>query len=1154
MPTRPPETATPPRWKNDDVSRGVYKKPIAKTPSASMYLPSMKFRAPSFSIEPLENRIAPATILVGNASASPHNVGYADSPFATVASNSSFAAAVGDTTDGFYLTLHAGDKIDLFNSGKGYTPFITVTKGTVVAFFVDKNSNGQVDASELTGLSLGNNVAMNVFGAVNGDVATDLNADGVTINSTGLNDFGIKSLSVSGGSINGSVYAGGAIQKLKVVGNVEQILTGTAANGDIIDYNGTNANGTNAFNITPLSGQAGPNIQNVTVGSIGFVDSGGASIANTGLIQAGDGGAGGKGGSLSNITITLDSDGFTLQAGNGGVGDSSHVNGGAGGGIANVYVNGVVDSTINDTVNITAGSGGAGNSLSTDKGGAGGGISNLHVGYIVGKGNPVLSSNLLSDDVFVHAGSGGDGGKAGAGGSISNSQISISTPDDSSVTNELVVQAGDGGSTLDGNAGKGGSVINVKANNFDNSATTAQLLVAAGDGGSVTSVTAGKGAAGGSVNTLTMIGFQVEADAGNGSKGVDAGGNGGSLNGITVGSSNVSTIINNSTILNAGYGGDTQNGKAGNGGNVINLSIKDASFGDSDFSDSTQMGLIINAGSSNTAGNGGDSTNGIGGAGGSISNFIVTTQTLVTNGGYFTMRAGDGGAGDTHGGAGGSITLIKSQTENVSLSATAGSGGSASAGKGGVGGGFDTVSFINEGSVNSADATASLVAGAGGGASGSNGGAGGSLLNVSSIATGDVLLQAGAGGSGDATVGHAGNGGGIGNASGESFDGNTSAIAGDAGASGAKAGIGGSISSVNVLGENNVTITAGNGSNGGAGGNVTSVGFSGGNFATSPFGTTVITAGNGSVSTDHTTSGAGGSINGLTGYIGRFGNTTIAAGSVSGSSVKGAAGGSVTNVTLLGDYDPSNDVPSDIAVVTIAAGDASDATSAKVGADGGKVSGVTVLGSNGKTSGVDPSTLIRSIAAGNGGGGALVGGAGGSVTAIHARNLDIGVRDGISYGYSTMGGIFAGVGGSGANASGSNGSVISVTANAIAAIVAGKGASPDLVAVADKIYLNGLTVPTFDSNGAYTNIDTANIVGGVSDSARSDAYQFQYLDSTSTLQTNTSTTPVLWNSSSTPVDGLIAAAKITNNRNFTAGAVLTYNSSGQIVLEDASNV
>jgi len=1118
-----------------------------------MYSPSMKFRSPS-AVEPLESRIAPAVIFVGSpglASNNPYDLNpsdptVTDTPFHAVSDNASFAAAMSATNgDGtFYISLHKGDVIKLFNASQ-YIPFITVTAGNVVAFFHDINGNHQVDVNELTGLALGKNVSIKVAGGVYGDIATNLNDDGsLTLNPDGLNPYAIQSLAVSGGSIFGNVLSGGNINKLSVSGNVNNVLAGSAANGFNYDFNNTVAGGGQTLSVTADGN--GPSIKNVTVTGLGVINTTDMShnpFNNpVGVLQAGDGANGGAGGSLSNITIGADTNGFTLQAGNGGDGTADHAAGGNGGSITTVYVNGPAasnsgnaDTTDNDPVSILAGSGGNGASA-TAKGGAGGSLKSVYIGYKFSQNGPKVSDDFLRDDILLQAGDGGDGGNAGAGGSVKNSLITVTTPDDSVVINEVQVIAGTGGSTVDGKAGLGGSIINITARNLNvtpSEAQTADISLEAGNGGGVTG--AGAGADGGAVKTITFVGDQIAAIAGDGSTGSKQGGNGGSVTAINI-SNATSGVINNSAILTAGRGGDTTNGKAGNGGSVNNLTALDANFADSNFADLIFEGLIV------TGGDGGSSTNGKAGNGGGVSSFTVTDQ--LGGEGYFTATAGSGGDGLAKAGNGGGISSINFSGNSDNVIAKAGNGGNSVNGKGGNGGAFNGNAFSSLGSVNALSSSIVLTAGGGGASTNSSGGAGGGINNTNSIAAGNASSTSGMGGAGSNLSGNAGSGGSITNSSLQAQSGDASLIAGDAGASGAKAGKGGSISNSNVLGEFDVTIHSGNGASGGAGGNLKSVAFSGSTIGTSPLLNVDVKAGDGSAV--GSVAGAGGSINDMTGYVADFGTTVIQAGSSLGSATVGGVGGSISNLTFLGGGSSS-------AELSIMAGNASDATSANKGANGGSVSNVNVLGSNGGSSGIDEGVIFRNIVAGNGGDALQKGGNGGSVLNIHVTNHDIGVMSGETYGYATMGGIFAGLGGGGLDAAGLNGNVEQVTAHAIASIVAGTGGSPGLVNIVDRIFLTGNTAPTFNGSGAYTNLDSANMVGGVNDPSRADASEFQYLDGTNALQTN-SADSFVWNPAYKPVDGLIAAKTLTANHNFTPGAVLTLDPQGTLTLFDPKTV
>ena len=254
-------------------------------------------------------------------------------------------------------------------------------------------------------------------------------------------------------------------------------------------------------------------------------------------------------------------------------------------------------------------------------------------------------------------------------------------------------------------------------------------------------------------------------------------------------------------------------------------------------------------------------------------------------------------------------------------------------------------------------------------------------------------------------------------------------------------------------------------------------------------GNLTVTAGNGS--SQNGVAGAGGSVSGFTGFvaegfitsdgISHAGTTAITAGAGGGgtSSTASGHGGSVDTISLTG-TNAAAAITSQ--VVTVDAGSAGKAGNAASGRTGGSVSDVTIYN-------LDAGTVVQHIAAGDGAGGLRKGGAGGNVTSVHVgppRDLtaDIGIRSGVIYGYAVggAGGIFAGIGGSGSNHSGPNGNVTDVTANAISSIVAGKG-GPQMCGTVDGIYLDGylgqLTPAAANAAGAFTNFDTANLVGSV---------------------------------------------------------------------------
>jgi hypothetical protein len=1067
------------------------------------------------AIEPLESRIAPATIFVGNPNA--NDTEYIEAQGAvfidTETSSDPLALQVGKGVEGvndtFILRLTAGDQVILFAPG-GDSVFLDLKAGKAAAFFVDHNLDNEVQATELTGLSLGQGAVMTVKGTVFGDVVTNLTANGdldiesgvhgLVSPTQGLNKF-------SANDVAGGIITGGKITNL-AAGAVGKVLTGNAANGEAYDFFRPDPGnpgapdvpgGGGTLTVTTAPGVAGPNIQNVLVKSIGD------------RMQAGTGGIGAKGGSITNAEVTADSDGFIIAAGHGGAGDASRPSGGAGGILKNIVVSGFADTTPNSTLHsqLLAGDGGDGTSIG--KGGAGGLISNVNVGFDK-RGNKILpSSDVSMDGLLIQAGTGGDGRTAGKGGVISSTKARISVQ--AELGDEFVVRAGAGGNTVSGGkAGAGGAVTNVDFQNLNPVISDSIVRVTGGDGG--TAPLDATGASGGAISKIILLGEGIFVNAGNGSSG-KVGGKGGA---ITTLSTVLSDIVTPRDVtINSGSGGNGSSGNAGVGGSISKVTIESTDF----------TNFTVNGG---TSANGGTSTGGRGGAGGSLSRFSVLEIPLDTGlEGAISVRAGNAGDGTTGGGAGGSIGNFLLSGFNTTLDVTAGSGGSATtSGKGGGGGSINTARFASGGSVAGVQVDGNIAAGIGGngkGASGS-GGAGGSIKGANINVDGDMVVSAGNGGSGEG--GASGKGGSVSKTGAFSEFGSGSLLAGDAGIGGSKPGAGGSILAGSNLRANlAITIQAGDGQSGGAGGNITAVNFSSSasSLLPAPLGNIVLQAGNGSALGSF--AGRGGTISQVIGFAssGVNGTTTFTGGNGGGGGTNGAAGGSIQNLQIVGGG-------SDTALMTITAGDAGDATGQATGAAGGDVTSVEIAG-------LEVGTILRSIAAGDGGNGTGHGGRGGNVQKTFVLATDIGDRFGGDYGYTTMGGIFAGLGGTGAVA-GLNGSVTDIRAESIAAIVAGRGASPDFAERVEKITIATSNVPVdllkvedsdFDlSDGGdldygtvvLTAYQTNNLIGFYRDPLQPDTNKFHFTD----VDMNG-----VYSKGDVPLDGLIQA-KVINLKTF----------------------
>jgi len=1047
-------------------------------------------------VEPLEARIAPATILVGFSGVGDTDTEYAESPFSAIAGGI-YEGALGASPNTFSLQLTKGDVVKLYNPSTGYQDLVKVSGGNAVVFFVDKDTNGEVGATEITGIALGKNAKISVFGSVYGDIVTNLNSD-FTLNSTGIGNakVGIKKLQVGGGSVFGDIIAGGTIGSLSVTNAVVGIYTGNAANGITYDFNDTVADGGETIIASTEAGRAGGSILNSVVGAVN-------------IVRAGDGGAGAKGGSIKNFTLVSDADGFSFETGAGGAGATGLAKGGAGGGLSNIYIQGLDRSPLgdadiipNEVARLEAGVGGDG--FEGGKGGKGGGFKNIFVGFENVGGNARISDDFLRDDLSMIAGAGGNGGSNGAGGvggGFTQVQVVMTTPDNLGVEDEISLIAGAGGIGAGAkSAGAGGGFSFVNVGNYAPSAVTADILLEGGAGGSSAD---GKGGTGGSLANVTATGFGYSGIAGMGGIGGSAGGAGGGIKKF-VGSNEITNVVSSQVVLEAGAGAAGASGKGGKGGGVKNVTIFDADF----------SALRIEAG----AGGAGVATKG--GAGGTVNNVRIT-DSIPVNSAMGEFIAGDGGVGATKGGKGGALDGISITALGMGLTFNGGDGGDGGSGNGGAGGALNNLAGALFDT--SAPVAESIVAKAGdGGASAASavGGAGAGVKNVNFVAPALVSVIAGDGG-GVGAGGAAGVGGSIIKLAAQSEKGVAYVEAGSAGLGGANKAAGGSVKKSNVLGDVSVYIYGGNGASGGAGGSISDTSWSGAGIADAPTSEVEIFAGAGS--SNGTKTGAGGSIITVTGYVAETGGTTILAGDALGTGVKGATGGSIAGLDILGGGGAA-------AVVVIEAGDASAGTGTKKGAKGGSVSDVNWTGT------VDGDTILRSIGAGRGGDSAgNVGGVGGSVSDIQIVGSEIGVMSGQTFGYTTMGGIFAGKGGGGTS-DGRSGDVTNVTADAISTIIAGRDGDLGLVNLVDKVYLGGFNVPTLlipDDPllaGDYSDYGTfvgTNAVGGVANLAATPASQFKF-----TVALSMSGNELV----GTFTDGLVAASNMSTKRNFIPGA------------------
>ncbi len=1151
-------------------------------------------------VEPLEARIAPTglTGITNNQSFStdPTYLAYATAPVSGVKlgfvnAQSQYGIGNGDV---FAVQLtgsqgaQQGDKIVIYNPSTGFGPgsiFLQANAGNLVAFFKDFNGDGQVQTNELVGLALGKKSDTTVNGNVNGDVATNLAGDfSLMHDSVGKPGFKITNLDVVG-NINGSVLSGGDMNRVAIGGTVHNVLAGTAAIGASYNFTGTAGaiSGTIAGGAYK-DGKIGASVNNLTL----------TALTSGGRIQAGDGGLGAMGGSVATLNIQADTDGFNVLGGAGGVGNGT-LTGGTGGAVDTVLVQGVANSLVNHLITIAGGKGG---DNPTGKGGVGGTVTNIFTSFnALSVGSQ--SADLLAQDLLVHGGDGGNGFKGGTGGAVTNSFLFGSIADDgASNTGEIQVFGGHGGlNTTDGQGkgGNGGSISLVQAQNLDTlpDANNSLILLQAGDGG--------LGKNGGNVDSVTLLGKNLEVNAGNGANGFTKGGSGGGLN--TINLANLSNLFASSVTLNAGRGGDGGSRDGGFGGDVTTVTMNDSDL----TARAAGPALVINAG------NGGRSAGSLGGNGGSVLDIQLNdsgaSATVAGTIAAAGIRAGVGGDGFIGGGLGGSVggtARFQFIGSAFSLNVTAGAGGSVLPGGNGNGGGGgnltnlgvanipDITNFptISPGDFALPDAlfalpapttilpalytnllglTGSATAGAGG--SGTVlGGAGGALNSVNFLTGDTITMHAGDGGSGGTDA--AGPGGGVNASAANSLVGSVALTAGNAGQNGAGPGAGGTVSgfvaeasaflahkgdpndpldaSVTIPG--NITIRAGDGHAGGAGGSVLNVGTNLNTLNNLPnFGSTTVRAGDGS--DGNGVAGAGGDVTTFNGFIGLFGTTSLTAGNGGGSagSAKVGAGGSVTGTSLEGSnltrsVDPTTllNLSLDFTTtqqVTLDAGSAGISNVAKQGQPGGSVTTAIVYN-------LDAGSLVHHVAAGNGSGGRKQGGAGGSITDVHVGTAgdliaDIGIRSGVRAGYDAL----------------TNGVDNLTLAGGLFAGVGGAGrdaATSGLNGSVVNVTANAISSIVAGKDARPQLVDTVDqiyLAGlGTTTVPRANAdgsfVNFDTANLVGSVYNNGNGPTAATASTYKPGDGLIAATTITMNRNFTPEAALTFDQDGNLVLAD----
>ncbi len=448
-------------------------------------------------------------------------------------------------------------------------------------------------------------------------------------------------------------------------GNGGNGFTAGGSGGGVLGTSVQYAVGTTVFhsNVFLKAGSGG-------FGISGAGGKGGSLIANsieTGvLLTAGNGGSGvvgGDGGSIIGHGVAGfpdDREPFQqLIAGNGGNGIKA---GGAGGTISNFH--GQFDLFLQgDSAGILVYTAGNGGTAVSGKGGAGGDV--LNTSPFTSAANPV---NLMSGDVYLRAGDGGNGFTGGRGGNVDTFSNQSSQADSPAVVTFL---AGKGGDGTQGNGGAGGGVHNISTSSkgSHNIFGEAPLI----DG--VPQITFGQNA---TISTqATVYDYdRIIAGAGGLSSGA-IGGSGGTVTNIVSGNSDEPYVVV------GGAGGDGLT-RGGDGGKVSMVRL-DLAGGDSN---SSGKGLII-------AGEGGSASGwapnpldhtadqgrrafgfhplgskhgttlvpGRGGNGGNIDNFsqfgdIGAHVDLIAGNGGSTIFYGTVADGKSFVGSGGSITHI----------------------------------------------------------------------------------------------------------------------------------------------------------------------------------------------------------------------------------------------------------------------------------------------------------------------------------------------------------------------------------------------------------------------------------------------------------------------------------------------------------------
>ena len=818
-------------------------------------------------IEPLEARIAPATILLRSHDAVVMKAGQLvdvgdDAMAAWAGSDLALPVKAGDV-----LVFDADDD-GRYEPAAGEFVLAKITGGRGFVHFTDRLGDGSFDPSDITGLVVGNGFSGTFSRTIHGSVVAGLTFDGIFDFFAERNN--IAGLTVHGG-VDGDILASGSISHVTVDdptgfahSGIRAIRAGSAAEGEFSLDGGTTLQTTGlpatlgrltgadismvrvAGGVAGISaghgygGGRGGNIADVIIGrTAGTVVEAGHALTD-GALPAG---AGGVGGSVSKLQVLGAQDGaeIIVAGGMGGVGLASS---GAGGSVTELDFQ--LDAARLGNLLIVGGGGGNADGAETTgaAGGRGGNVAKVSI--------QTLQLDPVGTNIVVQGGAGGGGdllfieavtrekevkvvdpdgfgfhyeyvtvvvspaihraGAGGAGGAVSDLAIEILSGDRIG-TAEVEVRGGDGGQSPGKNGGVGGAVARAVIDG------AAGLRIYGGNGGEALE---GAGGAGGSLSTLSLecpSFARVDVAAGAGAGGGLAGGHGGSVVGLKA---TGERVLSFGVAAGPGGGADIASlaGKGGGGGSVASVAVRVSSIED--------LGIASGSG-----GGGGGRTithpvtgveteqGGAGGAAGSVANVTIEALdgTADSRGG---VQGGTGGGGMVKrpGGDGGSIRQLTVRgVADVFISGGAGGDGNNTSG-GGAGGSVAQV-------VMSGFTFATFSGGSGGSGNfvSGAGGVGGSVemldLRGGALVNGGLSIEGGAGGDTGPGV-RGGSGGGIAKVHAQLEGGSLTFYGGNA-----SGGLGGSITDIAIIATGSdrpgYALFAGIGAAGAAGGTVARV-------------------------------------------------------------------------------------------------------------------------------------------------------------------------------------------------------------------------------------------------------------------------------------------------------------------------------------------